>query len=221
MSEIGSHFKQIKQSVPEHVKMVVVSKFQPISAIEEIYGLGHRLFGESKVQELLSKYETLEKDIEWHFIGHLQTNKVKYIIPFISLIQGVDSLKLLLEINKFAQKNNKIVDCLLQVHIAQEETKFGFSFDELNNLYQSGEINNLKHVRICGLMGMASNTDDTQQVREEFHSLAQFFNQFKETVGNSFQILSMGMSGDYKTAIEEGSNMVRIGSSIFGERNYN
>ncbi len=223
MSIITKNFNKIKSQIPDHVRLVAVSKFQPVSSITEIYDLGHRIFGESKAQELVSKYEVLPKDIEWHFIGHLQTNKVKYIIPFVSLIHGVDSFKLLQEIDKCAVKVDKTVCCLLQIHIAQEETKFGFSFDEINEMISSVEFKGLNNINICGLMGMASNTDDMNQVKKEFKSLAQYFDQVKKTYfaqNNFFKEISMGMSGDYKIAIEEGSTLVRVGSSIFGERNY-
>ena len=218
---VVENFEQIKLQIPANVKLVAVSKYQPVSSMLEIYEQGHRIFGESKVQELVSKYETLPKDIDWHFIGHLQTNKVKNIVPFVTLIHGVDSLRLLHEINKCALKTNKAVDCLLQMHIAQEETKFGFSTAELEEVLNSSEFNKLKNVRICGLMGMASYTDDMEQVRKEFKGLANYFKKIKTSYfaeNEFFNELSMGMSGDYQLAIEEGSTMVRVGSSIFGER---
>jgi len=223
MSIIVENFEQIKSQIPPNVKLVAVSKFQPESSILEIYEQGHRIFGESKVQELVSKYETLPNDIQWHFIGHLQTNKVKYIVPFVTLIHGVDSLRLLQEINKCALKSNKIVDCLLQMHIAQEETKFGFSPNELEEVLNSDEFGALKNVQICGLMGMASFTDDVNQIRKEFRWLAEYFANIKTSYfchDDFFNELSIGMSSDYQIAIEEGSTIVRVGSSIFGERNF-
>lgn len=220
---IVERFNSIMLDIPPHVRLVAVSKYQPISSIELLYQQQHRVFGESKVQELVNKYEALPKDIEWHFIGHLQTNKVKYIIPFVSLIHGVDSIKILKEINKCAQRNNKIVSCLLQVHIAQEETKFGFSFEDLDILFSKKVFEEFTHVKICGLMGMASNTNDKEQVRYEFRSLSDYYKKIKQlyfSEAGSFDELSMGMSGDYLLAIEEGSTLVRIGSSLFGEREY-
>ena len=223
MSGIVENFELIKPHIPAQVKLVAVSKYQPISSILEIYEQGHRIFGESKVQELVSKYEALPNDIDWHFIGHLQTNKVKEIVPFVTLIHGVDSLRLLQEINKCGLKINKTVDCLLQMYIAQEETKFGFSLAELEEMLHSNEFSVLKNIRIRGLMGMASYTDEMGLIRKEFKELANYFYNIKTTYfgGNeSFSELSMGMSGDYQVAIEEGSTLVRIGTSIFGERNY-
>ncbi len=202
---------------PANVDLVAVSKIKPEADILEMYNLGQRDFGENYVQELCSKYEALPKDIRWHFIGHLQTNKVKYIAPFVHLVQGVDSFKLLQEINKQAAKNNRIIDCLLQVHIAQEETKFGFDEGELEKLLGSEDLGKLTHVRTRGLMGMGSFSDNEQQVREEFRSLKELYNKCLHQSA-TFTTLSMGMSGDYKIAIEEGSNMVRIGSMLFGER---
>jgi pyridoxal phosphate enzyme (YggS family) len=195
------------------ITLVAVSKTKPIEDIFELYNLGHRDFGENYVQELVEKAEQLPKDIRWHFIGHLQSNKVKLITPFIYLIHGVDSLKLLKEIDKQAEKNKRIIDCLLQVHIAQEETKFGFDETELLNL----ELKQFLNVRIKGVMGMASLTDDINKIRIEFKSLKTLFEKLK-TQNPELSILSMGMSADYKIAIEEGSNMVRIGSLLFGER---
>lgn len=197
------------------ITLVAVSKTKPIEDILELYNLGHRDFGENYVQELVEKAEQLPKDIRWHFIGHLQTNKVKLIIPFIYLIHGVDSLKLLKEIDKQAEKNKRVIDCLLQVHIAQEETKFGFDETELLNL----ELKQFLNVRIKGLMGMASLTDDVNKIRIEFKYLKTLFEKLK-TSNPELSILSIGMSADYRIALEEGSNMVRIGSLLFGERNY-
>ena len=201
-----------------------MSKFHPNEAIEEAYASGERVFGESKVQEMCGKHETLPADISWHFIGHLQTNKIKYIVPFVSLIHGVDSYKLLVEINKHAAKVGKIVNCLLQIHIAREETKFGFSEDELIEMLGVGEWKDLKNIQLYGLMGMATYTDNLEQIRTEFRGLKSLFDQVKTfyfASETSFCELSIGMSDDYKIAIEEGSTLVRIGSSIFGTRQYN
>lgn len=220
---IAENLKKVLNELPEGVRLVAVSKFHPNEAIEEAYGAGQRIFGESKVQEMDAKHESLPKDIEWHFIGHLQTNKVKYIVPYVSLIHGIDSYKLLVEVNKQAAKVNRIVCCLLQLHIAQEETKFGFSFDECRDLLRAGKWNELKNVQICGLMGMASNTDNVEQIRKEFRSLHDFFQEVKSiwfADNDCFKELSMGMSHDYHEAIAAGSTMVRVGSKIFGERIY-
>ncbi len=220
---VTENLRQIKASLPEHVCLVAVSKLHPVEAIMEAYNTGQRVFGENKVQELLPKYEAMPKDIEWHLIGHLQTNKVKYVVPFVSLIHGVDSFKLLAEIDKQAKKIDKVVDCLLQIYIAQEESKFGFSDDEVNAMLTDNAYQELSNIRIRGLMGMASFTENEVQVRNEFKGLRQLFDALKRSYFNDdtdFNILSMGMSQDYRIAIEEGSTMVRIGSSIFGERNY-
>lgn len=220
---IAENLKKVLNELPEGVRLVAVSKFHPNEAIEEAYGAGQRIFGESKVQEMDAKHESLPKDIEWHFIGHLQTNKVKYIVPYVSLIHGIDSYKLLVEVNKQAAKINRIARCLLQLHIAQEETKFGFSFDECRDLLRAGKWNELKNVQICGLMGMASNTDNVEQIRKEFRSLHDFFQEVKSiwfADNDCFKELSMGMSHDYHEAIAAGSTMVRVGSKIFGERIY-
>jgi pyridoxal phosphate enzyme (YggS family) len=216
--EIGKKIIDFKSHLPTTVQLVAVSKTQPVEAIMEAYQAGQRVFGENKVQELLAKYSELPKDIEWHLIGHLQSNKVRYIAPFISLIQSVDSLKLLQEIDKQAFKNSRIINCLLQIYIASEETKFGLNFEETLALLSSGEFRQLKNIRILGLMGMASNTSNPAQVKNEFHSLKNFFDQLRST-HPVFSILSMGMSSDYKTAIEEGSTLIRVGSLLFGERN--
>ncbi|HVS90728.1 MAG TPA: YggS family pyridoxal phosphate-dependent enzyme [Mucilaginibacter sp.] len=203
------------------VTLVVVSKTKPEDDIMEAYHAGQRVFGENMVQELVDKYEHLPKDIQWHLIGHLQSNKVKYIASFISMIQSVDSLKLLKEIDKHAQKYNRVIDCLLQVHIADEETKFGLGFDEVVELLRSNEYSELKHVRVRGLMGIATNTENPKQVKEEFYELKTFFDGIKLSYfrnDNKFDTLSMGMSSDYKIAIELGSNMIRLGSTIFGQR---
>ena len=201
------------------VTLVAVSKTKPIEDIRELYALGHRDFGENYVQELVEKAGKLPGDIRWHFIGHLQTNKVKQIIPFVYLIHGVDSIKLLKEINKQAEKSSRVIDCLLQVHIAKEETKFGFDENELKDLLGSLSSLGLNHVKIKGLMGMASLTEDMNQVRTEFVQLKNLFFQLQAT-NPELQTLSMGMSSDYKIALEEKTNMVRIGSLLFGERNY-
>ncbi len=203
-----------KELQANHVTLVAVSKTKPAEAVQELYDLGQRDFGENYVQELVDKEAVLPKDLRWHFIGHLQSNKVKYIAPFVHLIHGVDSLNLLKEINKQAAKNGRVIDCLLQIHIAQEETKFGFDEKELSEL--TG-LNELKNVRIIGLMGMASFSDDMQKVRSEFKKLNSIFHDLRSQIPN-LQILSMGMSADYKVAIEEGSTMVRIGSLLFGAR---
>jgi PLP dependent protein len=209
----------ILKELPANVTLVAVSKTKPHEAILQLYQLGHRDFGENYVQELTDKYEQLPKDIRWHFIGHLQSNKVKYIAPFVELIHGVDSYKLLKEINKEAVKNSRIINCLLQVHIATEETKFGFDEQELDAAIKQLNEEPLSNVKVCGLMGMASFIDDIASIRQEFGTLKALFNKVgKELKQHPVEILSMGMSADYKIAIEEGSNMVRIGSLLFGER---
>lgn len=214
-----------KKIIPElssqNVQLVAVSKTKSVNDIKELYDLGQRDFGENYVQELVEKQAQLPQDIRWHFIGHLQSNKVKYIAPFVHLIQSVDSLKLLKEINKQAVRHNREIQCLLQVHIAEEETKFGFDEAELENIFNTNlsELHELKNIRVCGLMGMASLTEDENKVRTEFKKLKSIFDKF--TIHHSqFTTLSLGMSSDYKIAIEEGSNMVRIGSLLFGERMY-
>lgn len=216
---ITKNLQQIKASIPEHVTLVAVSKTKPNEAILEAYQTGQRIFGENKVQELTEKHESLPKDIEWHMIGHLQSNKVKYIAPFVSLIHGVDSFKLLKEINKRAAQNERVINCLLQIHIAEENTKFGFDEKEVIELIKSEAFQHLKNIKVVGLMGMATFTDDENQIRKEFKSLKNLFDKLQIS-NHQFQILSMGMSGDYQLAIEEGSTMIRVGSSIFGERNY-
>ncbi len=217
-------YKKIKAELDsEGVTLVAVSKTKPASDIQQLYNLGHRDFGENYVQELVEKESLLPKDIRWHFIGHLQSNKVKYIAPFVHLIHGVDSLKLLKEINKQALKNNLVINCLLQVHIAQEETKFGMDENDLIEIEKSNQtITEMKYIKLQGLMGMASFSDDMQKVRNEFKSLKHLFDKYSLllTPGSPLATLSMGMSSDYKIAIEEGSTMVRIGSLLFGERNY-
>jgi len=211
---IASNLKATQNSLPKEVTLVAVSKTKPNTAILEAYQAGQRIFGENKVQELVQKAEELPKDIAWHMIGHLQTNKVKIIAPFVALIHGVDSLKLLKEINKRAEQNNRIIDCLLQVHIATESSKFGCGIEEVESALNQAE--EFKNIRITGLMGMATFTDDTQQVVDEFKSLKTVFDSIKN---EHITTLSMGMSGDYKLAIEQGSTMIRVGSAIFGHRN--
>lgn len=220
---IAENIKQVQNELPERVRLVAVSKFHPNEAIEEAYRAGQRIFGESKVQEMTAKYESLPKDIEWHFIGHLQTNKIKYIVPYVTLIHGIDSYKLLAEVDKQAAKANRVVDCLLQLHIAREETKFGFSFDECREMLASGEWKALHNIRIRGLMGMATNTENAEQIKAEFCSLSSFFQEVKSkwfADSEAFKELSMGMSHDYHEAIAAGSTLIRVGSKIFGERNY-
>jgi PLP dependent protein len=217
-------YKEIIDELGGNVKLVAVSKIKPAEDILEMYNLGQRDFGENYVQELVDKQPNLPADIRWHFIGHLQSNKVKYIVPFVYLIQGVDSFKLLKEINKQALKHNREIDCLLQVHIAQEETKFGFDEKELEEIFITNfsALNELKNIRIKGLMGMASFTEDMEKVRSEYKYLKSLFNKYStvSTANCKLSTLSMGMSGDYRVAIEEGSNMVRIGSLLFGKRVY-
>ena len=210
---------KIKSELPSHVTLVAVSKTKPNELINQAYLAGQIDFGENYVQELVDKHQELPKDIRWHFIGHLQTNKVKLIAPFVNLIHGVDSLKLLEEINKQAQKNNRIINCLLQIYIAQEDSKFGLSFEECIELLQSNSYLNLKNICVVGFMAMASNTEDNEQIKKEFLSLKKF-HESMVTIQLPLNILSFGMSSDYQLAIECGSNMIRIGSSIFGERNY-
>ncbi len=219
---IASNISELQQELqPIGVQLVAISKTKPNADILEAYEAGQRLFGENQVQEMLAKYEELPKDIEWHLVGHLQTNKVKYIAPFVSLIHSVDSLKVLAEINKHALKNNRIIDCLLQVFIADEDTKFGLDHAEVIELLRSEEFQEFKNIRIRGLMGIATNTDNEKIIKEEFYELKMFFDGIKTTYfrkEGSFDILSMGMSSDYKIAIEQGANMVRLGSTIFGKR---
>jgi pyridoxal phosphate enzyme (YggS family) len=221
---VAQNIAELRKGIPSTVTLIAVSKTQPVSKIEEAYESGQRVFGENKVQELVPKYEALPKDIEWHLIGHLQRNKVKYIAPFVHLIHSIDSFKLLQEVDKQASKINRRINCLLQVHIAQEETKFGFSEEEIVDLLNSKAFDQLKFIQIQGLMGMATFTDNTDQIRREFRNLRKLFEKLKTmTLPPSFELknLSMGMSGDYKIAIEEGSTMIRVGTALFGERNYN
>ena len=213
---ISDNLKSILSKLPKSVTLVAVSKTKPNAAIMEAYVAGHRVFGENKVQDMVAKSEELPSDIQWHMIGHLQTNKVKYIAPFVSLIHGVDSLKLIKEIDKRAAQNNRIIDCLLQIHIAEEETKFGLNDSEVFQVLEYAK--HLKNVRVKGLMGMATNTRDESIVRNEFAGLKELFLKF-QSVSKDLQIISMGMSADYEIAIDQGSTMVRVGSAIFGRRN--
>lgn len=217
---IQQNLLHIKSTLPEHVTLVAVSKTKPVPDLMEAYDAGQRIFGENKIQEMADKWEQMPKDIEWHMIGHVQTNKVKYMAPFVSLIHGVDSLKLLEEINKQALKNNRVIDCLLQIDIAEEESKFGLDEEELSTLLASPAFREMKNIRIVGLMGMATFTDNQNQIKKEFTHLKSIFDglQSLQTVNCKLQTVSMGMSGDYQLAIACGSTMVRIGSSIFGGR---
>ena len=218
---IKNKLLQIKSILPEHVTLVAVSKTKPIPELMEAYEAGQRIFGENKIQEMAEKWEQMPKDIQWHMIGHVQTNKVKFMAQFVSLIHGVDSLKLLQEINKQALKNNRIIDCLLQIHIAEEETKFGLDEEELSSLLSSNEFQEMKNIRVIGLMGMATFTDNKEQIKKEFTHLKTIFDGLQplQIENCKLKTISMGMSGDYQLAIECGSTMVRIGSSIFGGRN--
>lgn len=221
--DIAKNLQQVWAELPQGVRLVAVSKFHPAESIREAYQAGQRIFGESKAQELQAKHEALPGDIEWHFIGHLQTNKVKYIAPYVTLIHSIDSPHLLAEVDRQAAKAGRTMDCLLQVHIAREETKFGFTPDECRQYLASGQWRQLEHVRLCGLMGMATNTDDMQQVQAEFQGLTALFREVKAAwfpQAPWFKELSMGMSHDYHEAIAAGSTLVRVGSHIFGERNY-
>ena len=215
---IASNLESIRAELPSHVELVAVSKTKPVADLKEAYDAGQRIFGENKIQEMASKHEELPKDIAWHMIGHVQTNKVKYMAPFVALVHGVDREKVLKELNKQALKNERTIPCLLQVHIAVEESKFGFSAEELRSQFQVFR-NTYSHVDIQGLMGMASNTKDEEQVASEFKGLHDLYTELNDQ-GAGLSILSMGMSGDYKLAIENGSNMIRVGSSIFGARDY-
>jgi pyridoxal phosphate enzyme (YggS family) len=225
MNSIKQNLVQIKSTIPEHVTLVAVSKTKPVAHLMEAYEAGQRIFGENKIQEMTDKCEQMPKDIQWHMIGHVQSNKVKFMAPFVSLIHGVDSLKLLQEINKQALKNNRIIDCLLQMYIAEEESKFGLNENELKELLSSSEFKEMKNIRILGLMGMATFTEDKNQIKKEFIHLKSIFDSLKKkdallcaSTMDNFSTISMGMSGDYQLAIECGSTMVRIGSSIFGGR---
>lgn len=221
--DVAANLRAVKATLPEDVKLVAVSKFHPAEYIEAAYSAGQRVFGESHEQELSKKYEVLPKDIEWHFIGHLQTNKVKYIAPYISMIDAVDSMKLLKEINKQAVKHDRVVNVLLELHIAEEATKYGFTLDACREMLDGGEWRSLENVKICGLMMMASNVDDEAQIKQEFDMGAKFFDEVKEKYfagDDSFCERSWGMSGDYEIAVQCRSTMVRIGTAIFGERVY-
>ena len=220
---VSENLNSVRQNIPSQVRLVAVSKFHPAQAIREAYDCGQRVFGESRVQELTDKVNELPADIEWHFIGHLQTNKVKYITPFVTMIHAIDSERLLQEIDNSARKVNRAIDCLLQIHIAEEESKFGFSLDECREFIASGRWKQMPNIRLRGVMGMATFTDDQSQVRREFQQLNRFFHEIKEkwfADEASFSEISMGMSDDYRIAIEEGSTIVRIGSTIFGSRQY-
>ena len=219
---IANKLQKLYGKLPKEVTLVAVSKTKPIADLQDAYDAGQRVFGENKVQEMCTKWEQLPKEINWHFIGHLQRNKVKYLAPFVDLIHGVESFRLLKEINKQAQKNNRVIDVLLQFFIANEETKFGLSFEEAEAILSDENFKELQNVRICGVMGMASFSNNQEQIREEFKTLKSTFDKLKSTFFDnekSFNVISMGMSGDYKIAIEEGSTMIRVGSSIFGKRN--
>ncbi|MBQ0022918.1 MAG: YggS family pyridoxal phosphate-dependent enzyme [Prevotellaceae bacterium] len=220
---IAERLKEVNDTIRDGVKLVAVSKYHPVNELQEAYDAGQRVFGESHVQELVAKNELLPKDIEWHFIGHLQTNKVKYMAPFVSLIHSVDSMKLLKEIDKQAQKAGRVIDCLMQLHIADEETKFGFTPNELKALLSANDWRELKGIRIVGIMAMATNTDNDEQIGREFESVKILFDELKSSVfanEDSFKEISMGMSGDYQIAMQHGSTLVRVGSMIFGERDY-
>ncbi len=216
---IENNLEKIYKSISKDVTLVAVSKTKPIADIQEAYNSGQRIFGENKIQEMVTKYDALPKDIQWHMIGHLQRNKVKYMAHFVDLIHGVDSFKTLKEIDKQAKKHHRVINCLLQARIAEEETKFGLQFSEISSILESKELNSLSNVNIVGLMGMATFTDNLEVLTNEFSSLKNFYDQQKN-IHSSLNILSMGMSGDYEIAIKNGSNMIRIGSSIFGVRNY-
>ncbi len=221
---IEKNLTQIKSQLPAHVTLVAVSKTKPVADLMEAYNTGQRVFGENKIQEMTEKWEQMPKDIQWHMIGHVQTNKVKFMVEYVSLIHGVDSMKLLQEINKQAKKHNRVIDCLLQIHIAEEETKFGLDEIELNEILKQvqHEKSEFENIRIVGLMGMATFTQNTAQIEKEFNHLKAIFDNYKKLNTKHCQLntLSMGMSGDYQLAISRGSTMVRIGSSIFGNRNY-
>ena len=217
---IFSRIKALHASLPQGVTLVAVSKFHPVEALKEAYEAGQRIFGESRVQELVAKHEALPKDIEWQMIGHLQTNKVRQIVPFVSLVQSVDSVRLAECINREAERIGRVVDILLEIHVAQEESKTGWKYPELVTFLQEEGFKSLKNIRVRGVMGMATNTDDEAVIRADFEQLAKHYNELKPLFGEAFDTLSMGMSDDYELAVECGSTMVRIGSSIFGNRNY-
>ncbi len=218
---IAENILEIRKDIPKGVTLVSVSKYQPLESLKQAYAVGERAFGESRAQEMAMKYEALPKDIEWHMIGHLQTNKVKYIAPFVSLIHSVDSLDLLAQIDKLAAKHNRVIDCLIQLHVAAEESKFGFIPGEASLILKGAEFQEMKHVRIRGVMGMATHTDDMERVKADFRAIKGEFDTLKSTFfakSDFFDTISMGMSGDFQLAIDEGSTMVRIGTTIFGER---
>jgi len=219
---IKQNLQTIKSSIPEHITLVAVSKTKPVSDIMEAYNAGHKIFGENKVQDMVEKYKQMPKDISWHMIGHVQRNKVKYMASFVSLIHGVDNFKLLKEINKQAKKHNRIIDCLLQIKIAEEDSKFGMLAEEASKILSSEAFSALKNINITGVMGMATFTDNETQIKKEFNTLKSTFDSLKSYEKFNFkaEIISMGMSGDYKLAIDCGSTMIRVGSSIFGARNY-
>jgi pyridoxal phosphate enzyme (YggS family) len=219
--EIQKKIQEIQKSISDNISLVAVSKTKPIEDLQEAYDAGQRIFGENKIQEMVDKFDVLPKDIQWHMIGHLQSNKVKYMAHFVDLIHGVDKFKTLKEINKQAKKHNRVINCLLQAKIAKEETKFGLSFEDIDQILQSPEMTALENIKIVGFMGMASFTDNQTQLKEEFSSLKNFFEKHKTqtAIANcQLDVLSMGMSGDYNLAIENGSTMIRVGSSIFGKR---
>ncbi|HPE83684.1 MAG TPA: YggS family pyridoxal phosphate-dependent enzyme [Aequorivita sp.] len=217
---VSENLKKLNKELPNNVTLIAVSKTKPVSDLMEAYNAGQRTFGENKIQEMEAKWQEMPKDVEWHMIGHVQRNKVKYMAPFVSLIHAVDSLKLLKEINKEAEKNKRSIDCLLQIKIAEEDSKFGMNEADAAKLLVSEEYKKFQNLNIVGLMGMATFTEDKKQISEEFQKLKKIYDRLK-ILNPEFRILSMGMSGDYKIAIENGSNMVRVGSAIFGERNYN
>lgn len=216
---ISENLQNIKSALPEHVTLVAVSKTKPVSDLMEAYHSGQRIFGENKIQEMVEKHEQMPKDIHWHMIGHVQRNKVKYMAPFVSLIHGIENFKVLQEVEKQAAKHNRVIDCLLQIKIAEENSKFGMSANEAKTILTSDTFKYLKHINVIGVMGMATFTDNQDQIQTEFKRLRNTFNDLK-LIKPNLEIISMGMSGDYELAITCGSNMVRIGSSIFGERNY-
>ena len=221
---IKENLEEIHKEIPENVTLIAVSKTKPVSDLQVAYDAGHRDFGENKIQEMVEKYDALPKDIRWHMIGHLQSNKVKYMAHFVDLIHGVDKLKTLKVIDKEAKKNDRVIKCLLQIKIAEEDSKFGLSFSDASKILASEEFAKLENIKVVGFMGMATFTDDKHQIDKEFATLKKFFYEQKEksaSKNSNLETLSMGMSGDYKIAIKNGSNMIRIGSSIFGERNYN
>jgi PLP dependent protein len=221
LATIAENIRTLKRQIPGSVKIVAVSKTRSVDDILEVYNSGHRIFGENRVRELLGKKDKLPSDIEWHLVGHLQSNKVKYIVPFVNMIQSIDSHRLLSVVSREADRCGRVMPCLLQIHIAEEETKFGFSMDELREIINNRGFNDLKNIRICGVMGMATFTDNQETIRREFKLLADYFRELKHNYfaeSKDFNDISMGMSGDFKLAIEEGSTIIRIGTLIFGER---